>query len=167
MRYTRLPDQSADYIQRREELRIAEIELMRHAERVAEMRRALPDGPIVEDYAFLEGPRDLAAGDEPVSSVHLSELFSGPDRTLVMYQFMYGKLQTGPCPMCTLWIDGFNGVADHLGQNVDFVVAAAADPAVLRQHARARGWRNLRLLSCGDSSFRYDLGSEDVDGNQE
>jgi hypothetical protein len=45
MQYTRLPDQSADYIQRREELRVAEIELMRHAERVAEMRRRLPPGP--------------------------------------------------------------------------------------------------------------------------
>jgi len=80
---------------------------------------------------------------------------------------MYGKLQTSPCPMCTMWIDGFNGVARHVEQNVDFVVAAAADPATLRQHARNRGWRNLRLLSCGDSTFKFDLDSEDADGNQD
>ena len=49
---------------------------------------------------------------------------------------MYGKAQTSPCPMCTLWIDGFNGVAHHLAQNVDFVVVAAADPAALLAHAR-------------------------------
>ena len=27
--------------------------------------------------------------------------------------------------------------------------------------------RNLRLLSCGDSPFKYDLGSEDAEGNQD
>jgi predicted dithiol-disulfide oxidoreductase (DUF899 family) len=40
---------------------------------------------------------------------------------------MYGKKQTDPCPMCTLWIDGFNGVAQHIAQNVDFAIAAAAE----------------------------------------
>src|SRR5947209_14740683 len=63
-----------------------------------------------------------------------------------------------------MWIDGFNGVAQHLAQNIDFVVAAAADPAASRAHARSRGWRNLRLLSCGESSFKYDLDSEDAAG---
>ncbi len=66
-----------------------------------------------------------------------------------------------------VWIDGYNGVAHHLAQNVDFAIAAAADPATLRAHARARGWHNLRLLSCGDTSFKYDLASEDADGNQD
>ncbi len=40
--------------------------------------------------------------------------------------------------MCTMWIDGVNGVARHVAQNVDFVVAAAADPPALRAHARPR-----------------------------
>ena len=100
-------------------------------------------------------------------TVQLSELFTAPDRALVVYHFMYGKRQTDACPMCTQWIDGFNGVARHLAQNVDFVVAAAADPATLRAHARARGWGDLRLLSCGDNHFKHDLGSEDDDGNQD
>jgi len=167
MQYTRLPNQSPDYLAQRETLRLAEIELMQHHERLAELRRQLPQGPIVQDYVFYEGPRDLQSGDAPVHQVRLSELFTGPDRSLVVYQFMYGKLQTSPCPMCTLWIDGFNGVAHHLAQNVDFVIAAAADPAMLRDHARARGWQRLRLLSCGDSTFKYDLGSEDAEGNQD
>ena len=88
-------------------------------------------------------------------------------RGYAFVDFMYGKLQTSPCPMCTLWIDGFNGVAHHVAQNVNLAIAAAADPAILRQHARNRGWRNLRLLSCGDSTFKYDLGSEDADGEQD
>lgn len=68
--------------------------------------------------------------------------------------------------MCTMWIDGFNGVARHLANTMDFVVVAAAEPAPLRAHGRARGWDNLRLLSSGDSTFKYDLGSEDADGGQ-
>ena len=65
-----------------------------------------------------------------------------------------------------MWIDGYNGVGHHLAQNVDFAIAAA-DPPMLRQHARNRGWRNLRLLSCGDSTFKYDLRSEDAEGRQD
>jgi len=164
---TRLRGESEGYRRAREELRLAEIELMHHRERVAELRRQLPSGPLLEDYVFEEGPADLDAGDGPVHRVRLSELFTGPDRSLIVYHLMYGKAQTSPCPMCTLWIDGFNGVVDHVTQNVDFVVAAAADPAVLRAHARARGWDRLRLLSCGDSTFKYDLMSEDEDGSQD
>jgi predicted dithiol-disulfide oxidoreductase (DUF899 family) len=166
MRYTHLTE-SNDYLEGREALRVAELELMRQQERVAEMRRGLPEGPVVEDYVFLEGPRDLDAGDAPVRSVRLSELFTAPGRSLVVYHLMLGKRQTSPCPMCTMWIDGYNAVARHLGQNADLVIAAAADPATLRAHARDRGWRDLRLLSCGDSSFKRDLGSEDAEGNQD
>jgi predicted dithiol-disulfide oxidoreductase (DUF899 family) len=167
MRHTRLSHESAEYVAAREQLRLAEIDLMRQRERVAALRRELPPGAAVEDYVFEEGPTDLAAGDGPVRRVRLSELFSAPGRALVIYQLMFGKQQTSPCPMCTMWIDGFNGVAQHLAQNVDFAVAAAADVADLRAHARTRGWANLRLLSCGTSSFKFDLGSEDEAGEQD
>jgi len=164
---TRLRNESDGYRHAREELRSAEIELMRHRERVAEMRRQLPPGAIVDDYVFEEGPPDLDAGDAPVREVRLSELVTGPDRPLIVYHFMYGKAQISPCPMCTMWIDGFNSVVDHVTQNADFVVAAAAAPPVLRAHARARGWDKLRLLSCGGSTFKYDLASEGEDGSQD
>ena len=167
MRYTRLAGESTDYVACREELRVAELDLMRRQERVAELRRCLPGGAVVEDYAFVEGPADLDASDAPVKAVRLSELFNAPGRSLIVYHFMCGKRQTSPCPMCTMWIDGFNSVARHLAENVDFVIAAAADPPTLRAHARIRGWRNLRLLSCADSTFKYDLGSEDESGGQD
>jgi predicted dithiol-disulfide oxidoreductase (DUF899 family) len=167
LRQTRLTNESADYLARREELRLAEIDLMQRRERVAELRRRLPPGATVQDYAFQEGPADLNAGDSPTRTVRLSELFSGPHRSVVVYHLMYGKQQTSPCPMCTMWIDGFNGVAHHLAQSVDLVVAAAADLPDLRQHARNRGWHNLRLLGCGTSTFKYDLRSEDAEGRQD
>ena len=166
-RQTNLTNESSEYLAKREELRLAEIELMRHRERVAQLRRDLPQGAPIQDYPFEEGPRDLDAGDAPVRTVRLSELFTQPNRSLVIYHLMYGKRQTKACPMCTAWIDGANGVAHHLAQNLDFAVVAAADVPTLRAHARARGWDKLRLLSAGNSTFKYDLGSEDREGHQD
>ena len=168
IRQTRLENESEEYLAKREELRLLEIESMKLRERVAELRRQLPRGAGVEDYTFLEGPADLNAGDIPARTVRLSELFTGHDRSVVIYQFMYGKRQTKPCPMCTMWIDGFNGVAHHVAQNVDFAIVAAADLPALREYARQRGWNRLRLLSTGPSNtFKYDLGGEDEQGNQD
>jgi predicted dithiol-disulfide oxidoreductase (DUF899 family) len=177
-RQTNLPNESDEYLRKREEVRLAEIELMRARERVAELRRALPKGAEIKDYEFLDcslhalpdGRATAPAsrgGDEPVSKVRLSELFTAPDRSLVIYHFMFGKKQTTACPMCTAWIDGYNGIAHHIAQNVDFAIVAAADPATLRAYARERGWDRLRLLSAGESTFKSDLGSEDKEGNQD
>jgi predicted dithiol-disulfide oxidoreductase (DUF899 family) len=166
-RQTNLPNESDEYLAKREELRHAEIELMRQRERVAELRRQLPKGATVPDYEFLEGPSSLDDGDEPITRVRMSELFTAPDRSLVIYHLMFGKKQTKPCPMCTAWIDAFNGVAHHLAQNVDVAIVAAAGVPTLRAHARNRGWDRLRLLSAGESTFKYDLGSEDREGGQD
>ena len=166
-RQTNLPNESAEYLSKREELRLVEIDLRNTRERVAALRRELPKGATIQDYEFLEGPTSLDGGDEPVRKVRLSELFSAPDRSLVIYHFMFGKKQTNPCPMCTAWIDGYNGVAHHLAQNVDLAIVAAADPSTLRAYARERGWDKLRLLSAGESTFKYDLGSEDAPGHQD
>ena len=159
-RQTNLSNESAEYLAAREELRHAEIALMRQRERVAELRRGLPKGATIQDYEFLEG-------DEPGTKVSLSDLFTAPDRSLVIYHLMFGKKQTKPCPMCTAWIDAFNGVAHHLAQKVDLAIVAAADLPALQAHARDRGWNRLRVLSAGESSFKYDLGSEDREGGQD
>jgi len=167
MKQTNLQNESVEYLSKRDELRLAEIDSMRQRERVAELRRQLPPGPIIEDYVFEEGPASLDAGDTPIRQVRLSQLFSVPDKALVIYHLMFGKKQTKPCPMCTLWIDGLNGVAHHLAQTVNFAIAAAANPAELRAHARSREWNRLRLLSCGNNTFKYHLNSEDREGNQD
>jgi predicted dithiol-disulfide oxidoreductase (DUF899 family) len=166
-RQTNLPNESPEYLAKREEVRLAEIELLNARERVAALRRELPNGATIQDYEFIEGPTSLDDGDAPTKNVRLSELFTAADRSLVIYHFMYGKKQTTACPMCTAWIDGYNGVAHHLAQNVDLAIVAAADPPTLRAHARNRGWDKLRLLSAGDSTFKYDLGSEDGAGHQD
>jgi predicted dithiol-disulfide oxidoreductase (DUF899 family) len=158
--------ESGDYRARRQELLQAEIELKDQIERVAALRRTLPLGGVVEDYAFQEGPRDLAAGDLPMRTVRLSELFERPDQTLVLMHFMFGGAQTQPCPMCTMWADGYDGVVPHLRQRVAFGVVVAGDVAAIRAWGRQRGWRHLRLLSSAGTAYKRDFGMEDADGAQ-
>jgi len=167
MKQTNLSGESEIYLAKREELRQAEVELMQQRERVAELRRQLPEGALVEDYEFEEGPTNLNEGDTPIRKVRLSQLFTGPNRSVVIYHFMYGKRQVQPCPMCIAWLDAWNGVAYYLAERVDVAIVAAADNASLRTFARQRGWNNLRMLSAGKSTFKYDLASEDSEGHQD
>ncbi len=152
----------SDHDSARAELLAAEVELMEARERVAEMRRRLPGQPI-DDYQLTV---TRAGSSEPAQPRRLSELFSDPDRTLVLMQFMLGEAQTSPCPMCSMWADGYNGAAPHLEQRIDFGIVAAADADELRELAEARGWHNLLLVSSAGTSFKTDFGMQDDQGNQ-
>ncbi|MEL6891646.1 MAG: DUF899 family protein [Actinomycetota bacterium] len=143
-----------------DELRAAERDLMLQRERVAEQRRALPVAGVGEDYEFEE----LVAG--AVRPVRLSELFTAPDRTLIVYHFMYGKRQESPCPMCSAWADGWNAVSGQLARRVDLVIAVAAPIDDWSKVVERRGWTELRHVSAAPSSFKVDVGGEDADGNQ-
>ena len=54
----------------------------------------------------------------------------------------------------------------HLQQRVNFAVLVAGDAVAFRAYARSRGWRNLRVVSAGDSSLKRDLGFETEEGAQ-
>src|SRR5512140_588836 len=85
---TRHPNESPEYRQAREALLAEEIELRRHIERVARMRRQLPaGGRIPKNYRF-EGENG------PMS---FADLF-GDKQTLVIYSYMYGPQRKRPCP---------------------------------------------------------------------
>lgn len=144
------------YTDAREALRAAELDLMQQREAVAAMRRDLPPGPVVDDYEF----------DSTEGRVRLSQLFGAPARPLVLYHFMLGKRQEQPCPMCAMWADGWNAVADHVAQSLDLVLVSAAPIDRTLAVARERGWTGLRWVSAEPSSFKVDIGGEDEDGNQ-
>ena len=165
MHYGRFKEESAAYREARENLLEAELALRDQREKVAELRRSLPLDTEVADYAFKEGARDLS-DDGTANEVQLSDLFEKPDRPLVLYQFMYGVAQENPCPMCTMWTDGFDGVGHYLAQQLNFAVVAAADIEPWRAYGHKRGWRNLRLLSSAGTSFKGDFNFEDEDGDQ-
>ena len=161
----RFPNETPAWRAARDELLRAEIELRRHAESVAEMRRALPaTGALKENYRFVGAGPDLA-GDSDGHDVLFSELFSADKDTLVLYSFMYppdGK----PCPACTAFLDSFNANAIHLAEAVDVAVVAKSPLPRIRRWARARGWNNFRLLSSGNNSYNADYHTEAPDGAQ-
>src|SRR5882757_11468065 len=84
----RRPNESVDYRRARQALLVEEIELRRHIERVAEMRRALPPGgEVTGDYRF-EGEK---------GPVRFVDLF-GERQSLMVYSYMFGPKRERPCP---------------------------------------------------------------------
>ncbi|MGA9943608.1 MAG: DUF899 family protein [Candidatus Cybelea sp.] len=150
-----MPGTDDAYRRSRERLREAEIDLRDRIEAVAAMRRGLPAGPVVPDYTFLEN------GER----VHLSELFAGDKPYLILYHLMYWAKDDQFCPMCSLWIDGFNGIVPHVTERANFVIASRAPFDALKAWADRRQWNRLRLLSDDGSSFARDIGAEDADGS--
>ena len=152
---------SQSYKSQREALRQAEIALTQQREKVAAMRRELaPETPVPEDYEFTE------ATPEGEKQVRLSELFDADSNTLLVFHCMWKPADQNPCPMCTMWHDGYNAVAPHISRNAAMVVVAKRDAPTVRAFADQRGWGNLRTVSSGGTSFNVDFGMEDADGNQ-
>ena len=150
-----MPNADDAYRQSRDRLRAAEIDLRDRVERVAAMRRSLPLGPVVPDYGFI----DLTG-----NRVRLSELFTGDRPYLIVYHLMYWADDDEFCPMCSMWIDGFNGLAPHITQRANFVIASRAPLDKLAAWAEHRGWDRLRILSDDGKAFARDIDAEDAEG---
>jgi predicted dithiol-disulfide oxidoreductase (DUF899 family) len=162
----RFPGESAEYRTARDRLLQEEAALRRHVDEVAALRRSLPlGGTVAEDYVFEEGAAELD-NVGTVRNVRLSALFERGKDTLVAYSFMYGPAMEKPCPMCTAMLDSLNGTAPHARQRVNLAVVAKSPLARIRAHARARGWRNLRLLSSAGNSYNRDYHADAPDGSQ-
>ena len=160
------PGEKEDYRKLREQLLEAETALKDQRESVAALRRQLPMGPAVgTDYVFREGPADIRDGSpDHFKDVRLSELLApGKDR-LIVDHMMWEPNSKSACPMCTMWADGYNAVASHVSQKVNFVLVAKVEIGRLRDWARERGWDKIRLLSSGQSSFNADFHVEDDRG---
>jgi predicted dithiol-disulfide oxidoreductase (DUF899 family) len=152
----RLPNESDEYRTARDALLDEEIALRRHTEAVAEQRRRLPlGGEVPTDYEF-----DGAGG-----TVRLSELFEAGKDTLFLYNFMFipGEARLpleGACPSCTSIIDAVDGEAPHIVQRINLAVVAKAPLEQFQEHARTRGWRNVRLLSSANTTYNADYQGE-------
>jgi len=152
----KFPNETKQYRAARKKLLDAELALRRQVEKVAALRRKLPSGgEAVQDYAFMSerGP------------LKLSELFERGN-TLVAYSFMYGPQMKSACPMCTSFLDGLDGNAQHVAQRTNLVVIAKSPIERIAEYARARGWRNLRLLSSAGTSYNRDYHGENEKGAQ-
>jgi predicted dithiol-disulfide oxidoreductase (DUF899 family) len=157
----RFPNESPDYRSSRNVLLDAERELRRQVERVAALRRDLPQGgAVLEDYLFAEAPPNQSK-----RQVRFSELF-GDKPALITYSFMFGPDDAAACPLCTSLLDGLDGTSRHIAERVPFVVIAKSPIERIMEHARDRGWRHLRLLSSSANSFNRDYRGEDEEGSQ-
>jgi len=154
----RYPGESAMYRSAREALLQEELALRAKVEEVAALRRALPlGGGVPQDYVFtaIDG-----------KNVKLSQLVRHRSGILGVYSLMFRPDQAAPCPMCVSMLDGLNGQADHIAQNMDLVVVSAATPAQLADLAANRGWTGLTLLSAQGNSYQSDYNAEMADRSQ-
>ena len=151
------PHESDEYRSARTALLAEEIELRRHIERVAEMRRALPPGGRVKTSYRFEGENGLAG---------FEDLF-GDKETLVVYCWMYGPERERPCPMCTSLLSSWDGEAPDIMQRVGLAVVARSPLAKLSAFKRERGWRNLPIYSDLTDEFSRDYHSTGSDGKED
>lgn len=143
---TRWPGESADYRRARTDLLAEEIELRRQIQRVAEHRRALPPGPIADNYRFLD-----AQGNE----LGLIDLF-GPHDTLFTYFWMFGPERARPCPMCTSFVGSLDIPARDIEQRVAVAILGRSPVARQLEFARERGWNHLRFYQTIGDAFARD-----------
>ena len=142
-----MPGESAGYRAARNKLLTEEMALRRQIESVAALRRALPvGGAVAQDYLF--------DGDE--GPLKLSNLFKPGIDTLAIYSFMYGPDVELPCTGCTHFLDGLDGMVQHITQRINLAVVAKSPLPRLLALARARGWRGLPLLSTQANSYDRD-----------
>ncbi|MGR8948115.1 MAG: DUF899 family protein [Gammaproteobacteria bacterium] len=154
------PNESEQYRQARNELLEAEIALRAQIEKVAAMRRELPPGGLTENYEFSVA----SANEEP--KIKLLDLFSPSHNTLIAYNYMFAPDADDPCPLCTSFVDGLNGLWPHIAEHVSLAVIAKSPTDKLKTLRRERGWHNVQLLSSFDNSFQRDYAGETATGQQ-
>jgi predicted dithiol-disulfide oxidoreductase (DUF899 family) len=147
---------SAEYVRARDTLADAEVALSEQTEKVAALRRALPQGAAMTNYTFTVASPGISGGAPERTTMTLAEL-AGDGRSLVVYHMMFGPDEKEPCPMCALFVDGMEGVAPHIKQKVNFAVIAKAGAPKLAEYAAKRGWKRVRILSSGESAFNTDM----------
>jgi predicted dithiol-disulfide oxidoreductase (DUF899 family) len=79
---------------------------------------------------------------------------------------MYGPQMKEACPMCTSYLDGMNGNAQHIRRRASFAVCAKSPIARIREFARGRGWNGLRLISSANNDYNRDFHGESPEGGQ-
>src|SRR4029450_6631447 len=175
------PNESPEYRAARNKLLEREVSLRREMEAVAAEIRALPPGgSVLENYEF-----DHIDAKGAPAKVRLSELFRPGTDTLIVYHYLFPPhrsdrrrgpssgppaqlpLEEGPCPSCTALLDNWEGAVSHVeGLGANIAAVAKAPIERVAAFAAHRGWRNLKLLSAANNSFKRDYHGEDNEGQQ-
>ena len=151
------PHESDEYRSARTALLAEEIELRRHIERVAEMRRALPPGGSVKKTYRFTGEN---------GEMNFEDLF-GDKETLVLYTYMFGPQRDRPCPMCTSLLSAWDGEVPDITRRVGLAVVARSPIERLLAFKKERGWRYLPLYSDMTGEFSRDYHAVTKDGGDD
>lgn len=129
--------------------------MINHDERLAEIEKqltALHDErtKLLKESATMD-VSDYTLLNQDGTSVTLKELFGNKKDLIVVHNM--GK----SCSYCTLWADGFNGLALPLADRAAFVVASPDAPTIQKEFADSRNWK-FRMVSTEGSTFGKDMG---------
>ncbi len=117
----------------------------------AALRQAIADAPP-------EPTEDWVLTNLDSTPINLSSLFGDKTELLVIHNMGRG------CEYCSLWADGFIGIADHLQERCGFVLCSNDPPAVAASFAKERGW-DYPVVSGHDSEFAKAMGYTDDKGS--
>ncbi len=133
-----------------------EKELTRLRDELNEQRRALPWEPVAAKYVF-----GTSAGPKT-----LEQLFEGRSQ-LVVYHAMFHPskatartpwTQDAACPLCSFWMDNFNGITAHLNhRDVTIIAASRGTVDKLEAYRKRMGW-SFNWVSTADNDFNADYG---------
>jgi predicted dithiol-disulfide oxidoreductase (DUF899 family) len=144
-----------EWLAARLELLLAEKELTRRSDELAQRRRELPWVRVDKEYPF----------DTDEGSASLKDLFRGRSQLLV-YHFMFGPDYTAGCPSCSAIADGFNGIAVHLANHDVMLTAVSRAPlAKLEAFKQRMGW-TFPWASSHGSDFNADFAVEFTEQQQ-
>ncbi len=140
------------YAKSRRALLVEEIHLRRQLAQIAEIRRALPPGPLVDDHIFRKS-------DHGYSS--LRRLFADGD-TLIVYACDFGSL--GPSPLCYHFLAGVQGNLDALRPHAQFALASTAPAAEVANFADHHQWQAMQIVQIHDDKFIENFNLQADDG---
>jgi len=121
-------------------------EIVELKKKLAEIRKQRPREE-VQNYTF----------KTPSGEVTLSDLFQGKDDLILIHNMGQS------CRHCTLWADGFTGLAQHLQDRAGFVLTSPDSPEAQKKFAESRNW-NFPIASAEGTTFPKDMGFEPEPG---
>ncbi len=128
------------------DLRIAEKRLTREQDALSARRRRLPMTKIETNYLF----------DTPEGEKSLLTLFDGR-RQLIIYHFMYHKLDDRFCEGCSFFADQIGHLAHLHARNTSFAMVSRAPLDRISEHKTRMGW-TMPWVSSLESDFNFDFG---------
>ena len=133
------------YAKSRKALLTEEIDLRRRLTRMAEIRRALPPGPLLHEYRFRNGD------GEP----HILPQIFGTQQTLILYACDFGSL--GPSALCYHFLAALQANVDALRLRAEFALVSTAPANEVQHFADLHQWQPLNPFEICDENFMTDM----------